>query len=733
VAVIRRHPYGAGVSVLLAMLALGHLVSIEYPPSGLVAGFSRSVPFVGPEGMTFAFMIAALAVATLIVPIAWIRAGLGVVGGLLALYVFPFELSGPALVAAWAALAAVGLVVFARVVMPRIARDFHEDRVPALGLPGLIGTPVAEAVSWLSNVVRPCALAVAFVAGIAAIAHLASFEYPAASILVGTPHDIPFVGLPGLAFAILLAAILGAGLFVPMASTRIGLTALGGLIALYVFPFELSGPALVAAWAALATAAFAVEALIIERLVGPAFEPAALTSYLRPAVRAVGALTGVAVLAHLLALDFPIYQIGERVQLGEPVLSNTPYAGPEGLSLAAALAGLAAVGWVMGARWIRLGMVGIGAALLVFTVTFEADSSLVSVPWSLFALASVFVVRRVALVELLPPGRGPIYELGQLLEAASERLPYAAAVLALLLLLVRSLWLADVESFGRYVTGNLPLGGTPFLDQRTFVLAILAATILISGWIWRGVTPRVLGAVAAAMPIAWLLPFEVRPGYAVAGWSALALAGFLWLRIVPAARLLLGATSLALASSGAVVTLAIVAPPDRLVVEETTRVLGWSLLTDATVALGALAIALGAGGLLHRRDRLSRPVLLAAGVAAVYLLSVAVVDQFRLQVGTRPLEELQKGAQVGLSVLWSILGAAAFAVGLAAHRPPIRLFGLGMLGLATAKVFLVDLAALDVSYRVLSFVAIGFLLLICAAVYSRMQRPPSQSHRPAPV
>ena len=114
-AVIRRHPYSAGVSVLLAILALGHLVSIEYrpfdyPPLDLAAGFSRSIPFVGPEGMTFAFMIAALAVAAVVVPIAWIRAGLGVVAGLVAIYVFPFELAGPALVAAWAALAAVGLV-----------------------------------------------------------------------------------------------------------------------------------------------------------------------------------------------------------------------------------------------------------------------------------------------------------------------------------------------------------------------------------------------------------------------------------------------------------------------------------------------------------------------------------------------------------------------------------------------------------------------------------------------
>jgi hypothetical protein len=241
--------------------------------------------------------------------------------------------------------------------------------------------------------------------------------------------------------------------------------------------------------------------------------------------------------------------------------------------------------------------------------------------------------------------------------------------------------------------------------------------------VWRGVMPAVLGCVGAALVLAWLLPFEVRPGYAVAGWSLIALAGLVLVRVVPAARPLVGTASIALASFGAVVAFAIVAPPDRLIVDEATTVAGWPFLSDATLALGALAIVAAVGALLHRGERLSLPALAAAGVAIVYLLSVAVVDQFQLQVAARPLEELQKGAQVGLTVLWSILGAAAFAIGLATHRPPIRLFGLALLGLATVKVFLVDLAALDVAYRVLSLVALGILLLVSAAVYSRMQHP----------
>jgi uncharacterized membrane protein len=166
-----------------------------------------------------------------------------------------------------------------------------------------------------------------------------------------------------------------------------------------------------------------------------------------------------------------------------------------------------------------------------------------------------------------------------------------------------------------------------------------------------------------------------------------------------------------------------VAPPDRLVVDASTDVLGWPILTDATVALGALAVALGFGAALNRQEPWARPVLIVAAVAGVYLLSVGVVDLFQRQVGTRSLDDLQKEAQVGLSVLWSILGGVGFAGGLLTHRPPVRLFGLALLGLATVKVFLVDLAALDVAYRVLSLVALGVLLLISAVFYARMQHP----------
>lgn len=720
VAVLRRHPYSAAVSVLLGAMALGHLAAVEYPPTQIVEGFSRSVPFAGPEGITFAFMVAALLVAGLIVPVTWVRAVLAVIGGLVALYVFPFELSGPALVAGWAALAVAGVVLFVRVVAPRVPADFQEDRTAIFALAEPIATPVAVGVAALSSVVLPLFATTALIAGVAVLGHLAWIDYPLTMILEGTPHDVPFVGLPGLSFAIVLVALAAIGLLVPIPWIRVCVVALGGLVALYVFPFELSGPALVWAWAGLAVGAVIVEAWVIASRVGPAFsEPTfvgpTFASLVRPGVLAVGVLVGLAMLAHLLVLDFP------PVDLGKVVLSTPPFVGPEGLSLAAVLATLAVTAWVLGARWLRLGAVGIGLALLVYTVTFEITQPAVTVAWAVLLLAGLLVVRRLAPVELVPSSTGTAAE------SIGERLPYAAVGLALAFLVLRSIVLADPVMLVRHLTGSEPLPSTPFFDERTFVLLVLAATIAVAGWVWGGVAPRLWGGVTAALVIAWLLPFEVPAGYVVAGWSALALAALALLRVLvpglPMARELLGGTALLLLGLGMLVAVAIVAPPDRLVVDAFTTVPRWGLLTEASVALGSLTIALLVGAILHRNEQLSRPVLAVGGVTFVYLCSVAVVDAFQVQVGSRQLEDLQKEAQVALSVLWSILGGVFFAAGLLLRRPPVRLFGLALLGLATAKVFLVDLAALDVAYRVLSLVALGVLLLISAVVYQRMQHP----------
>jgi len=724
VATLRRHPYSAALAILLGILALGHLVGIEYPARNVASGISRTWPFIGPEGMTYGFMMAALAVAAVAVPIRWVRVSLAVVGGFVTLYVLPFEVSGTALVAGWAGLAVIAAGLFSRIVAPRLGPDFAEDRTAILDLPAAVAPLVSQAVALISRAVRPALVAVAVLAGGAAIAHLVAFEYVPGRLFMGAASVPPFVGLHGLALAVVVAMLAAVGILVTASRTRVGLAALGGLVCLYVFPFELSGPTLVWAWAALALAAVVVQVRVIEPRLGgdrtaerPAFVGAGLV---RPSVGVVGGLTFAAVLGHLIAQDFPVRQLGDLI------LSTIPYAGPEGISLAGALVALVVAAWLAPVRAVRLGSAGIGAALLAYSVTFEIDRPDVMLAWAAVVVLSLIAVRRVTTIDPMP-ARGILT-----IETVGDRAPYAAATLAVLFMVMQALGYAGIGSFVRDSLSNATRVDVPFLDVRSYAVAILAVTAFVAGVTWAGTTARLVGGVAAALVVAWLLPFELRPGYAVAGWFALALCGAWVVRHVPAGLLIVGVPGAVVAMFGALITIAVVAPPDRLAVDAVTTVVGLPILTDATVALGSIALVLALGGYLLRAEPWVRWVFVAAGVTAVYLLSVGLVDVFQGQVGSRPLEELQKAAQVGLSVLWSALGLLGFAGGLRLHRTPIRLSGLALLGLATAKVFLVDLASLDVAYRVLSLVALGVLLLVSALAYSRTQHPhPPTSPRAA--
>ena len=66
----------------------------------------------------------------------------------------------------------------------------------------------------------------------------------------------------------------------------------------------------------------------------------------------------------------------------------------------------------------------------------------------------------------------------------------------------------------------------------------------------------------------------------------------------------------------------------------------------------------------------------------------------------------------------------ALIVGLRRNTPLIRNGALGVLLLTVGKVFLYDLSTLTSLYRVISFIALGLLLLAGAFAYQRLKPPP---------
>jgi uncharacterized membrane protein len=247
------------------------------------------------------------------------------------------------------------------------------------------------------------------------------------------------------------------------------------------------------------------------------------------------------------------------------------------------------------------------------------------------------------------------------------------------------------------------------------------------------------GCLAAIGVIAYAAAFELWADMVVVAWAILALLAFglaAFVRRDALAWLAACVGGSALLTVAGLVALGIVAPPTRLVVAPhfngaVPLVAGMTL---ALPALAVLAAALAVAGWIvarwpstqssgrRRANLLSAWAVAAAGAVAVYLISIATIDLFQGRVGSStPSEEIATQAQVVLSIVWVLIGAGAFALGLMRRISLARMFGLGLLSLATCKVFLFDLASLEVAYRVLSFIGLGGVLLASSFVAARFR------------
>ncbi|AFZ73376.1 DUF2339 domain-containing protein [Natronobacterium gregoryi] len=74
---------------------------------------------------------------------------------------------------------------------------------------------------------------------------------------------------------------------------------------------------------------------------------------------------------------------------------------------------------------------------------------------------------------------------------------------------------------------------------------------------------------------------------------------------------------------------------------------------------------------------------------------------------------------LGVSVAWVLFGLVLLTLGFTLDRRGLRALAIGVFGLATAKVFLVDTRDLDTVSRTLSFLVLGAVLLVASYAYAR--------------
>jgi len=199
----------------------------------------------------------------------------------------------------------------------------------------------------------------------------------------------------------------------------------------------------------------------------------------------------------------------------------------------------------------------------------------------------------------------------------------------------------------------------------------------------------------------------------VAGWSAEAVI-LAWVsrRTGEQRALVFSVVFLGLA---ALHTLIDEAPPDSLI----------DGVADLRVAVAAVLCVGIAALLVSQLVELVdvRLVLLGVGsVAILYAASLAIVDVLQGDAA-----EPSQTAQVALSMFWGIVALVAIVVGLVGDVRELRYGGLALLGLSVAKVFAYDLSELDSLYRVLSFIAVGIVLLVGAYAYQRVRTAGAQA------
>jgi uncharacterized membrane protein len=179
-------------------------------------------------------------------------------------------------------------------------------------------------------------------------------------------------------------------------------------------------------------------------------------------------------------------------------------------------------------------------------------------------------------------------------------------------------------------------------------------------------------------------------------------------------------------------------------------VAGWALETAALSQLAGRTRGYGALGFLalavvHALIAEAPPIALLTGVsslrsAAVALaaITVAMLRAGQTQAeGTKSRRWLLGGAAAALlsrlgrdhTPRSNLVGLVGLIAGLRRNNPALRNAALGLLLMTVGKVFLYDLSTLTSLYRVISFMALGLLLLTAAFAYQRLRPPPAPDMR----
>ena len=76
----------------------------------------------------------------------------------------------------------------------------------------------------------------------------------------------------------------------------------------------------------------------------------------------------------------------------------------------------------------------------------------------------------------------------------------------------------------------------------------------------------------------------------------------------------------------------------------------------------------------------------------------------------------------GITIFWSLFALGLLLTGIAKPKASLRGMGLILLGIVILKVFFIDLAGLDPLYRIIAFIILGIIVLVCSFLYLKFSQ-----------
>jgi uncharacterized membrane protein len=547
--------------------------------------------------------------------------------------------------------------------------------------------------------------------------------------LYGAPIEsttgVPFVDAPGGSLGFFIAAIALGVWIVRDRTLRTALAAFGLVAAAICVPAVLDAPGTTIALSILMVTGAGVWRIALALPGDPiAWQVEGLLprtlqrigDWRSPADQALPITTAFLGIAATWWIVVPVYALGAGT-----AGAKVPFVDPAGGALAVYIVALGAVGWMTANLRMREGLAAVGLLVTAWAAAAEFEGVALVGAWSALMVVGFALERGLATLgpqaSVKTPPIGTRWILDHLLPLTAGLIGIAAAFHVIRVEL-------PIARFGDVLPPVVP-----FTDDGAVAAAILIVAVLLSGAVVGGALARRVSFLVAGGVVAYAIPYEVYAWAVAVLWVGLGGLALVMSRIDREGRVAFLIADGALIVGAASVAVAIVARPARLVVAPSG--IEPIVALQSAAALGAVAVGLAAVARANRTEAWARWTNLAAGVTVVYLLSVAVVDAIAMQVGGAvSVEELRTQAQVALSVLWAVLGVGTFVAGIRLRIDDLRRGGLALLALATAKVFLFDLAALDVAYRVISLFVLGLLLLASAWLWQRLQPKPPPAGTP---